>query len=529
MSSGNERRRWPLVSRMPLRWRLALASLLVLAVTLTALGAVILLTQEQALLRGQANAMRAQAGQATHSAPGVGLQLAGQPTGALAPPTQGAGSAAADGGAPDMLAAQASALVRRLASPNLRATVLSPQGGAIATSAAVPIVLPPAVAVTTAQLRAALTSRSAASSYLLISAQGARQLVVISPLVETGDQAVIAALVLNTPTAPLDATLASLRLTLIVGVAGALALAALLIVPVVTLALRPLTTMEQASRQIAAGALSLRLDAPPTRDEVGRLARAFNEMVAQLDDFIQRQQQFVADASHELRTPLTALHGGLEMLLIGADGGDTEAARRLLRGMHAESLRMQRLVDDLLTLTRIDNQRITLRPTTITLAELLAEVADEAERVATGQRITTNVTPPTLSLTADADYLKQALLNLVGNAIKFTPPDGEIALSAEATTKPPAQKEQPADAIVIAVRDTGAGIAPELAPHVFDRFVRGEAARSRGGRRDGSGLGLAIVKGLVEAQGGSVAIESAVGVGATVTITLPASPHTASG
>ncbi|HUY75404.1 MAG TPA: ATP-binding protein [Ktedonobacterales bacterium] len=515
MSYANKQRRWPFWRRVSLRWRLALALLALLTVILTALGGVILVTQQQALLRGQAGAMRAQAGVATRSVPGGGLLLRGQPplgpaAGAGAPPTQ-------HGATPTTLAAQANALVRRLASPNLRATVLSPAGMTLAASDSVPIVLPPTVTITSAQLHAALTSSSAAASYLLISANGQRQLVVISPLVEAGSQTVIAALALNTPTAPLDATLATLRLVLIIGVAGALVLAALLVIPVVTVALRPLTAMEQASREIARGALSLRLEAPPSQDEVGRLARAFNEMVAQLDDLIRRQQQFVADASHELRTPLTALRGGLEMLLIGADQGDAEAARRLVRGMYAESLRMQRLVDDLLTLTHIDNQRVALRPSPIALADLLAEVADEAERIARGQRITTNVTPPTLRLVADADHLKQALLNLVSNAIKFTPPSGEVMISAH--------EGAAHETVALTVRDTGVGIPPELTPHVFDRFVRGEVARARHGRREGSGLGLAIVKGLVEAQGGAVAIESAVGVGTAATITLPASPQ----
>ena len=519
MSYANKTRRWPFWRRVSLRWRLALALLALLTVILTALGGVILVTQQQALLRGQANAMRSQAGVATRSVAGAGLLLRGQPVarpsaGGVAPPSAGG---ATPNGSPTTLAAQANGLARRLASPNLRATVLSPQGATLATSDDIPIVLPPAIALTADQLHAALASSSGATPYLLLMADGQRQLVIVLPLVEAGSQTVIAALALNTPTAPLDATLATLRLVLIVGVAGALALAALLVIPVVTVALRPLTAMEQASREIAGGALSLRLEAPPSQDEVGRLARAFNEMVAQLDDLIQRQQQFVADASHELRTPLTALRGGLEMLLIGADAGDAEAAHRLLRGMYAESLRMQRLVDDLLTLTHIDNQQVRLRPTPIALADLLMEVADEAEQLASGQQITTSVTPPTLTLVADADHLKQALLNLVSNAIKFTPPPGEVTISAH--------EADGGGSVALTVRDTGVGIPPELAPHVFDRFVRGEAARARSGRREGSGLGLAIVKGLVEAQGGAVAIESAVGVGTTATITLPASPQ----
>src|SRR5258707_6883916 len=162
-----------------------------------------------------------------------------------------------------------------------------------------------------------------------------------------------ALLQLSIPTTALDQAVSTTRLYLFLGLLVALGLAAALILPLINLALRPLVEMEKVSSRIAAGALELRLAEPPARDEIGRMARAFNDMVARLEAAFARQKRFVADVSHELRTPLTGLSGSLEMLLLGADDGDAAIARRLLSGMYTEVERMQRLVADLLALTHL--------------------------------------------------------------------------------------------------------------------------------------------------------------------------------
>jgi two-component system OmpR family sensor kinase len=277
--------------------------------------------------------------------------------------------------------------------------------------------------------------------------------------------------------------------------------------------------MERASQRIAQGALSLRLEEPPTHDEIGRLARSFNSMVAQLEQAFNQQKQFVADVSHELRTPLTALGGGLEMLLLGADRGDPEASRRLVRGMYAEVERMNRLTQDLLTLTRLDEGRAELALETVDPQALLETVREQAEHMAQGQKISVEIAPATPLIRADADRLRQVLLNILDNAIKHTPATGWIHLSAR-----PA-----AGAMVeIEARDTGVGIPAEALPYVFERFYRADPARARASQRSGgTGLGLAIAKGLIEAQGGAISVASEVGVGTTVTIHLPAAPNTA--
>jgi two-component system OmpR family sensor kinase len=292
----------------------------------------------------------------------------------------------------------------------------------------------------------------------------------------------------------------------------------LLTISLIRAALRPLVEMERASQRIAQGALSLRLEEPPTNDEIGRLARSFNSMVAQLEQAFNQQKQFVADVSHELRTPLTALGGGLEMLLLGADRGDPEASRRLVRGMYAEVERMNRLTQDLLTLTRLDEGRAELALETVDPQSLLETACEQAEHLAQGQEISFAIAPATPRVRADADRLRQVLLNILDNAIKHTPATGAIRLSA-----------RPAGAMVeIEARDTGAGIPAEALPYVFERFYRADPARARASQRSGgTGLGLAIAKGLIEAQGGTISVASEVGVGTTVTIRLPAAPNTA--
>ncbi len=493
--------------RLALRWRLALALFVLLALLLAALGTLISATQEQALLSSQATALRAEAVVATRAIGGRGLHIAGDPAPPnTAPPFGGPGGAAGD------LASQAQALVRRLAGPSLRATVIGSDGTILGSSDVLALDVPPAVQPGTAALEAALNAPVSNQSYILVAVNGQRQLVLLLPLVTPSGP--VAVLVLNTPTAPLDASVATVRLILVLGIGVALALAALLVVPLVSVALRPLAVMEATSRRIAAGALDQRLAEPPTRDEIGRLARAFNHMVAQLEATIQRQKQFSADASHELRTPLTGISGGLEVLLLGADAGDPDAQRRLLRGMYAETARMQRLIDDLLTLARIDDGRLVMRPAPLPLAAFLREICEEAEHLAKGQTMVCDIAAVSdLTITSDADRLKQVLLNIISNAVKFTPPGGTITLSAQVL----APKE-----VALSVRDTGAGIPAEALPHVFDRFYRADAARARQGQgREGSGLGLAIVQALVTALGGSVTIQSAAGAGTTVSVRLP--------
>ncbi len=493
-----------LVNRIPLRWRLTLISLGVLTLLLGALGLVILFTAEQALLSNEAIALRNEARLAAGGIKGHPLFLA-------APPGPSSGPLPAN------FDIYATILVEKLASASVNATVLSLNGPVIISGnelvgsnfpqTPLPVTLKPAL------IQQTLANDSQNSSYLIArDIQGNRQLVVLMPLVS--QHHTIAILQLNTPTGPYDDYITTLRLILLIGVLGALSFAITLTFPLVGAALRPLVVMEKTSRRIADGNLSLRLNTPVTDDEIGHLALSFNWMVAQLESAFQRQKQFVADVSHELRTPLTALSGSLEMLLIGADQGDTEASRRLMHNMYAEVQRMHRLVEDLLALTRLDEGKMILRVNTIDVRSVVEKVYEQAQQLAHGQELRYEVAPDILPVRADSDRLQQVLLNIVDNALKFTPSQGIVEISAY---------NEGQTAVIIKIHDTGKGIPPDALPHVFDRFYRADPARARQPQSvTGNGLGLAIAKELIEAQGGTISIDSVQGKGTTVIVQLKA-------
>ncbi len=512
---------------MPLRWRLTLVSFGLLVILLTALGAFVSITEEQTLFTNQALTLRQE------------VRLAGGPL-------KGAGVALASPGATLPTGGELSAkaittltfTARRLTGAAIRAVVLSPTGTTILSGVDTQVA-PASVNTSEASLRNALAVAPNNDTYNLAKgSDGRRQLIVLLPLVDLQSRTIVAILQVSAPVTPIEDAIAQMRLMLALGVAVTLVIAAALTLPLITAALRPLNAIAHASRAIAEqsglstnSALAVRLDVSPTHDEISRLTESFNAMVAQLDAAFTRQKQFVADASHELRTPLTALGSGLEMLLLGADQGDPDVARRLLRGMYRETQRLQRLVEDLLTLTRLDDGHMPVSPRAVPVAPLLADVCEQAERLAHGQRIEVAMAAETPLLYGDPDLIRQVLLILADNALKYTPSDGRVLLTAHAT---PATEPH---AVAIAVSDTGVGMPAETLSHVFERFYRGDAARTRapvaghetgasagsaGHPGSGAGLGLSIADQLTQAQGGHITIESKVGVGTTVTVTLPA-------
>jgi two-component system OmpR family sensor kinase len=506
-------------ARLTLRWRLALASFGLLALLLVGLGLLVTLTQEQTLLQNQAVTLHDEVRQAFPPLPGAAAFRDGPDDTTehiyllisdhrVAPPVGQPSSA---------FVLAAATECQRLSGPDLLATILSTDGSVLAQASDDSDVHPAAVTPDAGAVQAALQQPPSPSSYSLAQdATGQRQLIVLIPMIDASNHTV-ALLQLSTPTTQIDRSVAATRLIILGGTLVALLLAFLLAQPLIDAALRPLVEMEGTTRRVAAGELSLRLREPQTKDEIGRLARSFNQMVAQLEAAFARQQRFVADVSHELRTPLTALGGGIEMLLIGADQRDAAARSRLMRGLYAETERLRRLVEDLLILARLDEGRTGLQPRAVDVRPILDDVCEQAQRLATRQEIVCE-TPAELPLVrADADRLRQVVFNLVENAIKFTPAPGRITLAAQAG------KDELARGVVgIEVRDTGMGIPPEDLPHVFERFYRGDPARARAqGQPGGSGLGLSIAKGLIEVQGGDIAITSKPSEGTTVRIHLP--------
>ena len=503
-----------LLAPLPLRWRLALVSLGLLATLLISLGILISASEEQTLLTNQANALGAEASLAQA---GQGSTTQFTPAQIQAFPTMS-----------DELASSLVSNTRSVLGQTIGVSMVSFDGRVLAAPPPrnadrhnPPL---PGVTLAPSKVQQWLITRP---TYLLANDHlGQRELVVLQPIV-VPDKSVAridpsnsqvgyskALLQLSVPTTPIDQAIATTHLVLIFGMLAALGIAIALTLPLINLALRPLVEMERVSARIAAGALSLRLTEPAARDEIGRLARAFNSMVARLEAAFARQKRFVADVSHELRTPLTGLGGSLEILLLGATTGDEETAHRLMSGMYAEVERMQRLVADLLALTRLDEGRLKLHLTPVEVSPLLADVCMQMQSQVHGQSLTYQVPPGLPALRGDADQLRRVLLNIVENALKFTPPGGYVELRA-------AHEKQ--GWVMLEIQDTGAGIPPETLAHVFERFYRADSSRTRqSSQMGGSGLGLSLARELVEAHGGTIAISSSVGQGTTVTLRLPA-------
>jgi len=245
------------------------------------------------------------------------------------------------------------------------------------------------------------------------------------------------------------------------------------------------------------------------RDELGQLATAFNGMLTSLEEAYRTQQRFVADASHELRAPLTALQGNLELLERAPDLPDAEKAE-MVACLRQEIGRMGRLVSDLLALAHADAGQKLVSKKLVELDRLLLEAFRDARGLAKGQRLSVGELDQ-LQVVGDPDRLKQLLVILMDNALKYTPTGGEVSLGLRRS----------GGIVELTVKDTGIGISAEDLPHIFERFYRADKARSRD--LGGSGLGLSIAKWIVEQHGGSISVSSIPGSGSTFTVCLPAS------
>ncbi len=326
-----------------------------------------------------------------------------------------------------------------------------------------------------------------------------------APLLRDG--VVVGVLQVAAPLDSLESSLTQLRIALGLVVLVAVGIAAALGWFLAGQALRPVDRMTRTAAAIGHSAdLTRRIRVTNSRDELGRLAATFNEMLAQLDRAFAYQRRFLADAAHELRTPLTTVRLNVEALLRGADAEPHERDETL-RALLRESERMGRLVADLLALARADaGQPLERRP--VALDELLLDVFRQAKPMADGVRLELGELEP-VEVPGDRDRLKQLMLNLVDNALRYTPPGGTVTLDL-------VRGEQYAE---LRVRDTGIGIAAEHLPRIFERFYRVDRGRSRS--QGGTGLGLAISRWIAEAHHGSIEVESQEGQGSTFTLRLP--------
>jgi signal transduction histidine kinase len=257
--------------------------------------------------------------------------------------------------------------------------------------------------------------------------------------------------------------------------------------------------------------LHRRLAVPRAGEEVARLAQTLNGMLARLEQSFSSLRRFTADASHELKTPLMVVRAGVERALTDADAPDEVLAS--LDETLDQINRMNELVEGLLTLARADEGRAPLAVERTDLRELVAEASETAGMLGEGAdvTVTTRMADGPVWAAVDRRRIRELLLNLVTNAIKYTPAGGRVEL----------QLDERADQILLIVRDSGIGIAAGDLPHVFERFWRADLARSRTGERPGTGLGLAITKWIAEAHGGSIAVSSRPGRGSVFTVTLP--------
>lgn len=293
-------------------------------------------------------------------------------------------------------------------------------------------------------------------------------------------------------------------------IAGGAALVLLVTVAITTLAgirlVRPLRALTHAAQRMENGDISARVTVTGG-DEIGTLGTAFNSMSERRERLEAVRKAMVSDVAHELRTPLSNIRGWLE----AAEDGIVPHDAVLLSSLLEEALLLQHIIDDLRDLSAAEADELRLRKEPLDVAEVLSQTALAHAAGAAGAGIRLSVSAsPGLVLEADPVRLRQAIGNLVSNAIRHTPEGGAVTLRSSVTR----------DALVIEVADTGTGIGPDELPHVFDRFWRAEKSRNR--QTGGSGLGLSIVRKLVEAHGGTVVASSEVGAGSVFELRFPA-------
>jgi heavy metal sensor kinase len=310
---------------------------------------------------------------------------------------------------------------------------------------------------------------------------------------------------------PVNDTLKELRLQLFLGIPLILLFAGLGGYFLANRALRPIRQMTETAQEITAQDLSRRLAYRGARDEIGSLARTFDQMLGRLQSSFERERRFTGDAAHELRTPLTVLKGQIEVALNRRR--NPTAYETILQELAAQVERLIRLSSALLFLSRSDQKQLSFNPTMVDLSELLDVLVEQFQPLALEKelKIEKNI-PEGLAVFGDSDHLIRLFMNLLENALKYAPPGGQITVAA---TKGPTETR-------VIMHNTGIGIPQEHLPHLFDRFYRVESDRSS--QTGGTGLGLAIAREIVRLHRGDIEVQSEPGRGVTVTVCLQVRP-----
>jgi heavy metal sensor kinase len=273
------------------------------------------------------------------------------------------------------------------------------------------------------------------------------------------------------------------------------------------IALRPLERLAAAARTIDATNLRQRLPVRGSGDELDEVAHAFNDTLARVEDAVGEMRQFSTAIAHELRTPIAALRGEIELAAMKT--GATAEQREIAASQLEELDKLKRLIDQLLTLARAESGQIPLAHERVELAPLVQSIVEQLESVAQARGLTlTAEVAARPAISGDPSWIERLLLNLLDNAFKFTPSGGSVTVRLS---------ESDANA-ELEVRDTGVGMTSDVVPHVFERFYRGDPARSAGGF--GVGLGLSLVKWIVDRHNGTVSVVSNPGDGARFVVNI---------
>jgi signal transduction histidine kinase len=350
----------------------------------------------------------------------------------------------------------------------------------------------------------AAINRQGQAVYKTITIEGTPVRIYSAPIIIGPPAQVVGAVQVGQSMKVIETTLRQVFFFLFGGTAIVVVVSALVGAFLAWTALRPIEKINQTAGQIVgAQDLKQRLPAPKTNDEIGRLTITINKMLERLDNFFQAQVRLSADVSHELRTPLTTIRGNVDLLRAGA-AADPRELKETLMIIDGELDRMSRLVNDLLLLSQAD-AGLSLRMGKVELDTIILDVYRQAQVSANGVNLHLGHEDQAI-VYGDADRLKQLLINLVTNAIKHTPPGGDVSLSLY---------RDPTWVRVI-VEDNGRGIAPTALPHIFERFYRAENANQKG-----IGLGLSIAQWIAKAHNGEITVTSELGKGSTFTLWLP--------